>query len=127
VARVALDDKLAARDADDRGDDAERSVCLLEPRALFDVELEKSPGEISGGDAGARADAPALLVAEDDDGSAPRPLNRLDSGDDAQHPVELATVRDRVKVRACPDVVRLARPAEQVAGVIDLDRQPRVL
>ena len=76
MAGASLDDKLAAGDGDDRGDDAERRVRLCEAGALLDVELEeRSRKWPSAGDARAAADAADLLAPERDHGSRAGALN----------------------------------------------------
>ena len=76
-------------------------------------------------DEGRAADAAALLVPEDHNGSLVHALDRLDRGDDPERTVELASVRHRVEVRAGPDA-RLPGAADQVPGFVHLDLEPGV-
>src|SRR5207237_1627818 len=60
---------------------------------------------------------------ERDDGSPAHALDGLDRRHDAERAVEPAALRDRVEVRAEQDG-RVARPPEEVPGLVDLDREP---
>src|SRR5207244_12138523 len=85
VARVALDDELAARDADDSRDDAERRTGRGQARPLFDVQLEEGarPRAPTRHERAA-ADAADLLPAEDDGRARAGRRDRLERGDDSQ-------------------------------------------
>ena len=121
---VAVEDDLAERLAEDRGDDPERLAGALEHGPLLDVQLEVGARQAAGGDAGPAARATALLVPEGDDGQRrSRAFGGLDRGDDPERTVEAAAVRDRVEVRARPDLCG-APAAEGVARAVDLDLEP---
>src|SRR5439155_27357150 len=60
----ALDHDLAAREANDRGDDAERLLAAQQHRPLLDVHLDVDIGPVRGAQAPAEA---ALFVTERND------------------------------------------------------------
>src|SRR6266542_1576295 len=103
VPGLALEDALAAGQAGDPGDEPERHSGALEHRALLDVQLQKAGGKVAALDEGRAAAAAGLLVAEGDDGTGARALDRLDRRDDAERAVELPTCWDGVEVRSGPD------------------------
>ena len=121
----AFDDDLAARDADDAGDDAEGHRRALEHGPLLDVHLEVELGQRPALHAREAAAEAALLVPERDDGEragAPADaLDRLEPGEHAEDAVEATAVRHRVEVRADPDlagvgVVPRSRPSRFPSG-----------
>jgi hypothetical protein len=117
-----LEDPLAAHDPDDAGDETERHAEALQHGPLLDVELEKGRRERAGRGEGGTPDAAGLLAPERDDGASAHALDGLDRRHDAERAVEPAALGDRVEVRAEQDG-RLARPPEEVAGFVDLDRE----
>ena len=122
VVGAPLEDDLAARLAGDRRDDPER----LAARSSTGPCSMCSSTNASGSSVERLApQRPGLLGAERDDRQrrVGQPLGRLDPGEDAEHAVEAAAVRNRVEMRARPDA-RVAAPAEQVAGLVDLDLEP---
>src|SRR5919197_141500 len=123
VARLSLEDALAADDADDALGQAERRTGALEHRALLDVDLEEALRQRPPFDELAAADAAAFLVTEDDGGTATDAPDRLDRRDDAEGAVELAPVRHRVEVRARPDA-GVGGAADQVPRGADLGVEP---
>jgi hypothetical protein len=72
------------------------------------------------------ADASALLVPEDDYGSLSDTLDRFDPRHDAERPVELPAVRDRVEMRAGPDASG-AGATDEISRRVDLDLETRLL
>ena len=125
VAGLSYEGALAANDADDPHRQAQRDARSLQNRPLLDVHLEEACGQSPALDEGRAADAAALLVPEDHDGTLVHALDRLDRGDHPERTVELAPVRHRVEVRAGPDA-RLPGATDEVPGFIHLDVEPGV-
>ena len=124
---------LAADVADDPGRDAERHPAALEDGALLDVRPRRTRRAAGPPRRAPAADAPALLVAEGDDGERPalrsEPLDRLEPGHDPERAVELAALGHGVEVGAGPDLgstARSAQTAHEVPGAVDLDLEAGV-
>jgi len=117
----ALDHDLAAREANDRGDDAERLLAAQQHRPLLDVHLDVDIGPVRGAQAPAEA---ALFVTERNDADRRvDSLGRLDAGEHAEHAVVPAAVRHRVEMRTGPHA-RVPARAEEVSRGVDFHRQP---
>ena len=125
VVGAALEDDLAARLPDDRGDDPERRVRAREHRALLDVQLEERARQPAVLDAGAAAGAASLLVAEGDDGerdvdAARRPRSPRRRRARRRSGRRSAPSRGASRARAAPS----PRRPNGVPGAIGLDLEP---
>src|SRR2546423_2305263 len=119
VAGSPLEAALAADDPDDPARQPQRRSGALEHGALFHMNFEEALRQRPPFDELRAADAAALLVTEDDGGTAADPLDRFDRGHDAERAVELAAVGHRVEVRTGPDT-GIRGPADEVPGRVDL-------
>src|SRR5512133_2575985 len=125
VPRLAGEGALAADDAHDPPRETDRRTGAFEDGPLLHVHLEEALGELAALDERGAADAAGLLLPEADASALADAFDRLDRRHDAEGAVELAAVGHGVEVRAGPDAGVL-RPADQVAGGIDLDLQAGV-
>ncbi|CAB4681983.1 unannotated protein [freshwater metagenome] len=118
---------LAARLTDDRCDDPERLVEVVEDRALLDVEFEVRLRKIPSRNRRFAADAPSLFVTERDDNERQvGSFGNLDPGENTENPVVLAAVRHRVEMRADPHL-GVATAPDRVLRLVNSHLKPRRL
>ena len=97
--RPPLEHELPTCVPDDSGHDSDGRVPLGQHGALLDVELEKHPRQrVACSDERAASDAPDLLTAKHDNRADSDALDGLDRRDDAERPVEAATLRHGVEM-----------------------------
>ena len=123
--RLSLEDEFAARVADDPGDDPERRTRLGEHGALLDVHFQEHARKTD--TTGAERAAPHasdLLTTKHHHGACADARDDLDRRNDTERAVEATALRNRVEMRADPDVVSRSRPTEEISFAVDLDVEP---